>query len=504
MGPVLRDGIDFDEFVWIWNEHQGLATPDLHIRICRWLSGAWENGDRDLLLMAFRNSGKSTLVGLFAAWRIVLDPSIRILVLAADRSLARKMVRTVKRTLERHPLGLSLKPERAEQWAGDRFTVSRRTELRDPTMAAKGIGANITGSRADIIIYDDVEVPNTADTPSKRENLRDRLVESGFVLVPGGTRLYVGTPHTFDSLYRATPSPDTPETPPFLDGFARLEVPVVDDAGTSQWPEQFPAECIERLKRSSGPSKFASQMMLRPVAVADGRLDPARLRRYDATLDDNEANGEHLLLLRDRRLVSASCWWDPAFGMPNRGDASVVACVFTDDHGAYWLHDIAYLTHAPERADEIDEATQMCRQVAHFAKRNLVPSITLETNGLGRFLPGLLRREVDRAGIRCTVLETVSSRAKDLRILDAFDAVLAAGRLNVHARVWQTPFIAEMREWRPGSRVRDDGLDAVSGCLLSEPVRLPRAILDRRTSARPRSAWNRGGTAYSAKTAFSV
>ena len=351
---------------------------------------------------------------------------------------------------------------------------------------------------------DDDGVLNTTDTAMKREDLRERLNESDFVLVPGGLRLFSGTPHHSDSIYRATPLADTPETPPFLDGFLRLELPVFDDDGNSRWPERFSAERIERLRRSSGPRKFESQMMLRPVDVSEGRLDPARLRQYEGELIDREANGERILLLNGRRLVSASCWWDPAFGAPDAGDASVVACVFTDDHGAYWLHDVAYLTHAPERTAELDEATQMCRQVAHFAKRNVVPSVTLETNGLGRFLPGLLRREIERAGIRCAVLESVSQRAKDLRILDAFDAVMAAGCLNAHTRIWETPFIAEMREWRPGARARDDGLDAVSGCLLSEPVRLARRRAGTPNPDRVRSAWKRGGAAFAAKTEFSV
>jgi hypothetical protein len=103
-----------------------------------------------------------------------------------------------------------------------------------------------------------------------------------------------------------------------------------------------------------------------------------------------------------------------------------------------------------------------------------LPAVHLEVNGLGRFLPGLLRNEIRRAGMACAVLERTSSRSKEARILDAFDAVLAAGRLWAHQSVWRTPFIEEMREWRPGGRGRDDGLDAVAGCLLSEPVRLPR------------------------------
>jgi hypothetical protein len=162
----------FPVFVAAWNEMQRLGTPGLHFEIATWLAQRWNDGDRELLLMAFRNSGKSTLVGLFAAWLLVMNPELRIMVLAADHQLAQKMVRNVRRILERHPLAQGLRPAAGEEWASDRFTVNRRREHRDPSMLAKGIGANITGSRADVMICDDVEVPNTCDTPAKRAELR--------------------------------------------------------------------------------------------------------------------------------------------------------------------------------------------------------------------------------------------------------------------------------------------------------------------------------------------
>ena len=106
----------------------------------------------------------------------------------------------------------------------------------------------------------------------------------------------------------------------------------------------------------------------------------------------------------------------------------------------------------------------------------------LETNGLGRFLPGLLRRELATAQVGCAVVEKISRQNKDQRILDAFDVPLAAGALHAHRSVWDTPFITEMREWQPSRNGRDDGLDAVAGCLLSQPVRLGRLTT---TASRP-------------------
>lgn len=471
----------FPQFVWIWNQMQSLATPVLHIEMARWLERRWQRGDRRLLLMAFRNSGKSTLVGLFAAWLLYQNPDLRLLVLSGEFALARKMARNTKRIIERHPLTRGLKPSRAEQWASDQFTVRRNAEWRDPSMLAKGIGANITGARADVIICDDVEVPNTCDTLNKRLALRQFLREASYVLVPGGTQLYIGTPHTECSIYAKEPHKDLGEERPLLHDYVRLEIPLVDDHGASRWPERFTAEAIASLRRETGPAKFESQMLLRPRALDEGRLDLDRLRRYDSELSYHEINNEAMLMLNGHRLVSASCWWDPSYGSPSRGDASVVAALFTDQLGNQWLHRIQYLCHDPSAAD-VDEATQLCRQVVAFARSLYLPSIAVETNGIGRFLPGLLRREIAAAGLRCLVVEQVARRNKDLRIMDAFDAVLAAGRLWAHACIWSTPFIEEMRAWRPGVPGRDDGLDAVAGCLLRTPSRLPRhldALADR-------------------------
>ncbi len=491
--------VDFPEFIWVWNHKLGQDTPRHHIRMARWLAARWRARDRELLLMAFRSSGKSTIVGLFCAWVLMGDPNLRIMVLAADFALAKKMVRNVKRIIERHPLTVGLKPPRREHWASDQFTVNRSGELRDPSMVAKGIGANITGSRAEIIICDDVEVPNTCDSAPKRLDLRERLGEIEYVLVPGGTQLYVGTPHSFYTIYAKHPRLEAGETRPFLDGFERLEIPLLDATGASAWPERFPADKVAGIRRRTGPNKFDSQMLLQPVNIADGRLDPDRLRLYEAELVYAESNGLPMLSLMGKRLVSASCWWDPAYGAPGKGDSSVVAALFTDDSGGYWLHRVRYLEHDPAQAD-VDEATQLCRQVAAFVRELHLPAVTLETNGIGRFLPGLLRRELAAGGTPCAVVEANSKRSKDQRIIDAFDAVLAAGALSAHRSVWNTPFIAEMREWQPGGKARDDGLDAVAGCLLSQPVRLGRPTVP----LAERRDWRPGGGGIKVITEFEL
>ena len=153
----VKHPVEFRLFLIAWNRAQGMSTPGVHLRMADWLQTRWVAGDRRLLLMAFRSCGKSSVIGVFAAWLLYANPDLRILVLAAEGSLARKMVRNVRRMIEKHPLTRHLVPEKIEQWAGERFTVARGLELREPSMAASGMDANITGARADVIICDDVE-----------------------------------------------------------------------------------------------------------------------------------------------------------------------------------------------------------------------------------------------------------------------------------------------------------------------------------------------------------
>ena len=509
----------FAEFVWIWDRMLGLSLPAHHRTMADWLEECWNAGRHELLLMAFRNSGKSTLVGLFCAWLLYRDANLRILVLAADLDLAKKMVRNVKRIIERHPLLGTLVPGGQADWGTERFTVTRDGVLRDPSMQAVGIGGNMTGSRADVVICDDVEVPKNSDTGHKRAELREKLSEISYVLSPGGTQLYVGTPHSFYSIYADEIRPETGEAAPFLDGFSRFCLPIVNKHGAPNWPERFDAAAIEDIRARTPARKFQSQMMLEMVAPTAGILDPAKLKFYDAPRVMEQANGRLRLRIGGRNMVASACHFDPSFGSA-KGDGAVVACMYICDQGEYWLHDLAWLRTSAPASDahdvhgahdttiqgrgaanampaRTDEASQLCAQVAEFMARHHLPSIRVETNGIGRFLPNILRRELKSLGWAASVLEHHESTAKATRIEDAFGAVLGAGLLHLHRALDKTPFLRQMREWHPDGKDHDDGLDAVAGCILSEPVRLPRVDMPLK-----RADWRANGGAFMAENGF--
>ncbi len=193
---------EFYNFLDTWNNVLGLSTPAHHKQIMEFLVSIWTAPPHRGLLMAFRHSGKSTVVGIFAACVLYMRPETRILILSAESTLSARMVSHVRHILENHPMCSDMVPDVKKEWAQGKITVNRPIGIREPSVTCQGIHGNITGLRADLIICDDVEVPNTSNTAQKRETLRERLRELDFILSPSGTMIYIGTPHTLDTIYR--------------------------------------------------------------------------------------------------------------------------------------------------------------------------------------------------------------------------------------------------------------------------------------------------------------
>lgn len=189
-------------FLDAWNNIIGFQTPIHHKIIMEFLVSVLNNEPHRGLLNAFRHSGKSTVVGIFATCVLYYRPNTRILILSAESGLASRMVFHIKNILENHPWCTDLLPDVKKEWGSHKITIKRPIGIREPSVICQGISGNITGMRSDLIICDDVEVPNTCNTSQKRINLRERLRELDFILSPIGTMIYIGTPHTQDTIYK--------------------------------------------------------------------------------------------------------------------------------------------------------------------------------------------------------------------------------------------------------------------------------------------------------------
>ena len=94
-----------------------------------------------------------------------------------------------------------LEPTEDQRGAKTQFDVKGAGASKDPSVKSVGITGQMTGSRADIIIGDDIEIPNNSSTQGQREKLSEHIKEFEAIIKPGGEIIFLGTPQTEHSVY---------------------------------------------------------------------------------------------------------------------------------------------------------------------------------------------------------------------------------------------------------------------------------------------------------------
>lgn len=457
----------FHQFFAMWMEYKQWEIPDFHIEVLDFLSDYknWENNTG--LLQVFRGGAKSTIVALYITWMLTQDPTLRFLVLSADKKTAGKITTDIATIVRQHPWAKHLHGDEGA-WRSDMLVVEGAVDGRNPSVTSWGVMSNITGSRADFIIYDDTEVPKNSRTSEDREKLRTKLDEPTHILVPGGYELFIGTPHSHDSIYTELAGESTKEDP-FRSGCTQIKIPLMKDVqgefpnmtGIPTWPERFSMkEIIKRQKGSATKGHFLSQYLLLPYNPEDTVLDPTLISRYEGDLRVHQANGGALAQLCDQRIVAVSCFWDPSMAKVSTDD-SILAIVYSTEDGHYYIHRTVKLK---------GDASEQIEEVMRVMKDNFVTHVIIETNGIGNFLPALFRKAAEGKGITCDGKATTQNKIE--KILEAYETRLSAGYLHAHRSVLDSPFRNQLRDFSGRYRGKDDYIDAVAMCILSTPIRI--------------------------------
>ena len=453
---------DFRKFLWLIWKHIGLPDPtETQYEIAHYL----QNGPLKLCIQAFRGVGKSFITSAFALWCLYCDPQLKIMVVSASKLRADNFVKFCKMLISTIPELHHLKPRQGQRDSAVEFDVGPATPDQSASVFARGIDSQLAGGRADIIISDDVEVPNNSLTADMREKLSEKIKEFSAIIkpLPSSRFIYLGTPQTEDSIYNKLP--DTirtriwPAQVPAKDLLVaygdQLAPRVVRMATEGRFgepvdPARFDMEDLTARHAEYGAAGYQLQFMLN-TKLSDEERFPIKLKNLIvASVPPEQAPREiHWLPNPDRLIrdlpthgMAGDRYYSPAgngntfaaytnrvmsIDPSGRGADETGYAVGFELAGNIWIPEAGGLQGGYEQ-DTLKELTRI-------AKIHKVNTIVIESNFGDGMFGKLLQPVLSAAGVLCEIVETRSTSMKEMRILDVLEPVVGAHRLIVDPEV---------------------------------------------------------------------
>lgn len=306
---------DFRNYLYVLWKALGLPNPTpAQYAIAYYMQhGPLREGPEalSLIIEAFRGVGKSYVAAGFTLWNLENNRDVKVFVVSANKARADEFSNFVHRCINELPLCQHLKPGRDKRWSNIAFDVDGALPSGSPSVKSVGITGQLTGSRADIIIADDVETPKNSATQEQREKLSELVKEFDSVLKPGGKVIYLGTPQTEMSLYNTLVHRgyipfiwpvEYPSLAAIKQRYGDKLAPQLvahitkhpEDVGKPTDPARFNEVEIAKRKLSYGASGFALQFML-DTSLSDAERHPLRTRDFIVMSCDRSTGPERII-----------------------------------------------------------------------------------------------------------------------------------------------------------------------------------------------------------------
>ena len=282
---------DFRNFLYVTWQHLNLPHPtNVQYDIADYLQ---TKDEKRKIIEAFRGVGKSWITSAFVCWRLLINPQEKILVVSASKQRADDFSIFTKRLLGEMEILQHLAPNDDQRNSNIAFDVAPSRASHAPSVKSVGVTGQMTGSRASLIIADDVESANNSATQTQREKLSETIKEFEAILTPDPTSeiIYLGTPQTEESIYNVLAergykqqiwTARYPKDAKQLASYGPKLAPYVadrwteDNAWTPVDPDRFDDVDLSERETSYGRSGFALQFML-DTTLSDQDKYPLKL-----------------------------------------------------------------------------------------------------------------------------------------------------------------------------------------------------------------------------------
>jgi len=441
-----------------------------------------QSGPKRLQIQAFRGVGKSWITGAFVLWTLFKDPEKKIMIISASKERADNMSIFLQKLIIETPWLKHLQPKADDsRWSRISFDVNCSPH-QAPSVKSVGITGQMTGSRADLMILDDIEVPGNSMTELMREKLLQLCTEAESILTPKDDSriMYLGTPQTTFTIYRKLsernyrPFVWPARYPRDLAQYEGLIAPQLQadiDNGAEPWeptdPDRFDNEDLREREASMGRSNYMLQFQL-DTTLSDAEKFPLKMADLVVTSVNPTEAPDNVIWCSDPRNVLKDL---PTVGLPGdyfyspmqlqgewtpyqeticavdpsgRGTDETAACYLSQKNGFLYLHEMrAY-------RDGYSDATLL--DILKGCKKYNAKTLVVETNFGDGIVSELFKKHLQQTKQAIHVDEVRANVRKEDRIIDSLEPVLNQHRLIVDRGVIEWDYSSN-KDSAPESRL---------------------------------------------------
>ena len=457
----LKD--DFSLFLRLCWKSLALPSPTrAQLAMAKYL----QHGGSRIMLQAFRGVGKSWITAAFVLWVLFRDRDMKILVVSASKQRADDFSIFVQRCILEFEWLAHMRPQDDDtRWSRISFDVAGCRPAQSASVKSVGITGMLTGSRADLIVADDIETPNNSATDMMREKLLQLVTEFESVLTPKPTSriVFLGTPQSTFSIYRTLherkyiPMVWPARYPKSLIGYEDMLAKDLladirrDGLSALAWKPtdtRFSEILLLEREGSMSRSNFALQFQL-DTTLSDALKFPLKLSDFSVLPLDLAKGPSDIVWGADKETVldlpavalPGDKWHRPksvsefvpygetivALDPSGRGKDETVAVILSQINGFIFLRDIF--------ASQEGYSDTTLREVLRRAKHYGATMCLVESNFGDGMVVELLKRHAQEMKVGISFEEVRSNTMKEARIIDTLEPVLNQHKLIIDQRL---------------------------------------------------------------------
>ena len=426
-----------------------------------------QHGPKRLQIQAFRGVGKSWITGAFVLWTLFNDSERKIMIISASKERADNMSIFLQKLIIETPWLSHLRPKSDEaRWSRISFDV-QCSPHQAPSVKSVGITGQLTGSRADLMVLDDIEVPGNSMTELMREKLLQLCTEAESILTPkSDSRIcYLGTPQTVFTVYRKLAERNYrpfvwPSRYPRKDKLSQYEgllAPQIQEdleTDAEEWevtdPDRFTNDDLIEREAAMGRSNYMLQFQL-DTSLSDAEKFPLKMADLIVTSVNPKSGPDQVIWCSDPKNVIKDL---PTVGLPGdyfyspmqlqgewtnyseticsvdpsgRGTDETAAAFISQKNGILYLHEM--------RAYRDGYSDNTLLNILRGCRKYNVTKLVIETNFGDGIVGELFKKHLQQTGQNIDIEEVRANVRKEDRIIDSLEPILNQHRLVVDKSV---------------------------------------------------------------------